>query len=53
MALVSVEQRTVWFLPVTSITMKRKNRKPEFFENPDIEEDSWQKTIEELQDELT
>jgi len=53
MALVSVEQRTVWFLPVTSITMKRKNRKPEFFENPDIEEDSWQKTIEELQNELT
>lgn len=53
MALVSVEQRTVFFLPVTSIKAKRMNRTPEFFERPDIEADSWQKTIEELQNELT
>ena len=53
MALVSVEQRTVFFLPVTSIKTKRMNRTPEFFERPDIEADSWQKTIEELQNELT
>lgn len=53
MALVSVEQRTVYFLPVTSIRTKRDNRMPSFFERPDIESDSWQKTIEELQNELT
>ena len=53
MALVSVEQRSVFFLPVTSIKIKRMNRKPSFFDNPDLEEDSWQKTIEELQNELT
>ncbi len=52
-ALVSVEQRAVFFLPVTSIKIKRMNRKPSFFDNPDLEEDSWQKTIEELQNELT
>lgn len=53
MALVSVEQRAVFFLPVTSINVKRMNRKPSFFDNADLEEDSWQKTIEELQNELT
>ena len=53
MALVSVEQRTVFFLPVTSIKAKRLNRAPSFFERPDIEADSWQQTIEELQNELT
>ena len=53
MALVSVEQRSVFFLPVTSIKIKRMNRKPSFFDNTDLEEDSWQKTIEELQNELT
>lgn len=53
MALVSVEQRAVFFLPVTSINIKRMNRHPSFFDNPDLEEDSWQKTIEELQNELT
>lgn len=52
-ALVSVEQRAIFFLPVTSIKIKRMNRKPSFFDNPDLEEDSWQKTIEELQNELT
>ena len=53
MALVSVEQRSVFFLTVSSINVKRMNRTPAFFENPDIESDSWQKTIEELQNELT
>jgi len=53
MALVSVEQRAIFFMPVTSIKIKRMNRKPSFFDNPDLEEDSWQKTIEELQNELT
>ena len=52
-ALVSVEQRAVFFLPVASSKIKRMNRKPSFFDNPDLEEDSWQKTIEELQNELT
>jgi len=53
MALVSVEQRSVFFLTVSSINVKRMNRTPAFFENPDLESDSWQKTIEELQNELT
>ena len=53
MALVSVEQRTVFFMPVASIKVKRMNRTPAFFENPDLEADSWRKTIEELQNELT
>ena len=44
MALVSVEQRAIFFMPVTSIKIKRMNRKPSFFDNPDLEEDSWQKT---------
>ena len=53
MALVSVEQRTVYFMPVTSIRAKRLNRAPSFFERPDVEADSWQQTIEELQNEFT
>ena len=53
MALVSVEQRTVFFMPAASIKVKRMNRTPAFFENPDLEADSWRKTIEELQNEIT
>ena len=53
MALVSVEQRQCSFCQSASIKVKRMNRTPAFFENPDLEADSWQKTIEELQNELT
>jgi hypothetical protein len=48
MALVSSEQRACYFLPVTAIRQKKMNRQPEFFENPELEADSWLKSIEEL-----
>lgn len=51
-ALVSSEQRAVYFLPVTSVRIKKMNKRPAFFENPDLERDSWQKSIEAI-NELT
>ena len=48
MALVSSEQRACYFLPVTAIKQKKMNRGTGFFENPELEADSWQKAIEEL-----
>lgn len=53
MALVSSEQRVVYFMPVTAINQKKMNKLPEFFERPDIEVDSWHKSIEELQHDIT
>ena len=48
MALVSSEQRACYFLPITAIKQKKMNRGVAFFENPELEADSWQKAIEEL-----
>ena len=48
MALVSSEQRACYFLPVTAIKQKKMNRGTGFFENPELEADSWKKAIEEL-----
>jgi len=47
-ALVSSEQRACYFLPVTAIRQKKMNKLPGFFENPELEADSWLKSIEEL-----
>ena len=47
-ALVSSEQRACYFLPVTAIKQKKMNRGTGFFENSELEADSWQKAIEEL-----
>ena len=52
-ALVSSEQRVTYFMPVTAIRQKKMNKQPEFFERPDLEADSWQKSIEELNDGIT
>lgn len=41
LACVSSEQRTVWFVPVTAIDCKKITKHTDFFENDDIERDSW------------
>ena len=48
MALVSSEQRACYFLPVTAIKQKKMNRSTGFFENSELEADSWKKAVEEL-----
>lgn len=46
LALVSSEQRTVWFLPVTDVKTKKINKHTSFFDTPDLESDSWQRAVE-------
>lgn len=41
MACVSAEQRMVWFVPVINIRGKKFTKHTDFFENPDLESDSW------------
>jgi len=46
LAMVSTEQRVVWYLPVTSINLKKYQRPISFFETPNLESDSWAKAVE-------
>ena len=46
LAMVSTEQRVVWYLPVTSVNTKKYTRPISFFETPDIESDSWAQAVE-------
>jgi len=46
LAMVSTEQRVVYYLPVTSINVKKYTRPTSFFETPDIESDSWAQAVE-------
>jgi len=46
LALVSSEQRTVWYLPVTDVNKKKLNKNTSFFDNPHLEADSWQRAVE-------
>ena len=46
LACVSSEQRTVWFVPVTDIAGTKLTRHTDFFENPDIERDSWARCLD-------
>ena len=46
LALVSSEQRTVWYLPVTDVDKKKLNKPVTFFEDPHLESDSWQRAVE-------
>ena len=41
MACVAAEQRTVWFVPVINIRGKKFTKHTDFFDNPDLESDSW------------
>ena len=52
-ALVSSEQRAVYFMPVTAVRQKKINKQPAFFERSDLEADSWQKSVKELIDDIT
>ena len=45
LACVSSEQRAGWFLPVTDIAGKKITRHTDFFENPDLESDSWARCL--------
>lgn len=46
LAMVSTEQRVVWYLPVTSINVKKFTKHTTFFEAPDLESDSWASAVE-------
>lgn len=46
LALVSSEQRTVYYLPVNDIKVKKINKPVTFFETPDLEADSWARAVE-------
>ena len=46
LAMVSTEQRVVWYLPVTSINAKKFTKHTTFFEAPDLESDSWASAVE-------
>jgi len=41
LACVSSEQRTVWFVPVCNIKGKKFTKHTDFFDNPEIENESW------------
>lgn len=46
LAMVSTEQRVVWYLPVTSVNVKKYTRPISFFETPSLESDSWASALE-------
>ena len=46
LACVSSEQRAVWYVPVTAINSKKYTRPTSFFDDPDLESDSWAKAVE-------
>lgn len=46
LAMVSTEQRVVWYLPVTSVNCKKFTKHTTFFEAPDLESDSWARAVE-------
>ena len=46
LAMVSTEQRVVWYLPVTSVNLKKYQRPISFFETPNLESDSWASAVE-------
>lgn len=46
LALVSSEQRTVFYMPVTDVKNKKINKSTGFFETPDLEADSWARAVE-------
>lgn len=46
LAMVSTEQRVVWYLPVTSVNTKKFTKPTSFFETPNLESESWAKAVE-------
>jgi hypothetical protein len=48
LACVSAEQRTVWYVPVTSVREKKLTRTVDFFVDPELEADSWAKALDVL-----
>ena len=48
LACVSAEQRTVWYLPVTSVREKKITRNVDFFIDPELETESWSKALDAL-----
>lgn len=46
LAMVSTEQRVVWYLPVTSVNLKKYQKPTSFFETPNLESDSWASAVE-------
>lgn len=51
LACVSSEQRTVYYLPVTDVQVKKLNKPASFFETPDLESDSWARAVEIINEE--
>ena len=48
LACVSSDQRTVWYIPVTSIREKKLTRNITFFSNPELERESWSHALDTL-----
>ena len=48
LCLVATEQRTCCFIPVIGLNKLKITKQPSFFDNPEIEKKSWEKTIEVL-----
>ena len=48
LACVSSDQRTVWYIPVTSIREKKLTRNITFFSNPELERESWSDALDTL-----
>lgn len=48
LACVSSEQRSVWFVPVTSINGKKITRNTSFFADPELERESWASCLDVL-----
>ena len=48
LACVSSEQRTVWFVPVSNIKGKKFTKHTDFFENTELETESWEYALKVL-----
>ena len=48
LACVSAEQRTVWFVPVSNIKGKKFTKHTDFFENTELETESWEYALKVL-----
>ena len=46
LACVSSEQRTVWYIPVTDVDMKKITKSTGFYANPELETESWQRCLD-------
>ena len=52
MALVSSEQRAVFFMPVTAVKGYKVSKEPHIFDDPHVEADTWRSAVEAI-DEFT